>query len=75
MRVTFIAALLMLGLTSAGYAQQSGTPDDERACAPSVKRFCVRSIAGGDLAVLACLQANRNRIAASCQRVLTNYGQ
>lgn len=61
-------------LASAAFAQ-SATPEDERACSPSVKKYCSAVVQGGDLAILACLQQNRSRIAPSCQQVLIKYGQ
>jgi hypothetical protein len=75
MRALLIAALTTLALGGPTLAQQSGTPEDRKACAPSVQKFCADSIQGGDFAVLACLQQNRSRIAPACQQVLIRYGQ
>lgn len=61
-------------VATVAYAQ-SATPEDERACSPSVKRYCSAVVQGGDMAILACLQQNRSRIAPSCQQVLIKYGQ
>ena len=51
-----------------------GTPEERAACAPDVHKFC-----GSDLQdtmrVLACLQANRPKITAACNRVLVSHGQ
>jgi hypothetical protein len=51
-----------------------GTPEERAACAPDVHKFC-----GSDLQdtmrVLACLQANRPKISAACNRVLVSHGQ
>jgi hypothetical protein len=51
-----------------------GTPEERAACAPDVHKFC-----GSDLQdtmrVLACLQANRPKISAGCNRVLVSHGQ
>ena len=63
-------------LTSRGglSAPDSGTPEERAACAPDVHKFC-----GSDLQdtmrVLACLQANRPKISAACNRVLVSHGQ
>jgi hypothetical protein len=51
-----------------------GSPEERAACAPDVHKFC-----GSDLQdtmrVLACLQANRPKISAACNRVLVSHGQ
>src|SRR4051812_31286797 len=53
---------------------QQGTPEERAACGPDVRKFC-----GSDLQdtmrVLACLQANRPKISAACNRVLVSHGQ
>ena len=66
---------ITIALSSAAFAQGSGTPEDQAACRDSVKRYCAQAIQGGDLAVLACLQQNRPRISKACQQVLVKYGQ
>ncbi|MGH6767529.1 MAG: cysteine rich repeat-containing protein [Xanthobacteraceae bacterium] len=52
----------------------SGTPEDRAACEPDVHRYC-KSAIPDNLRVLACLQANRQRIGRTCQAVLVKYGQ
>jgi hypothetical protein len=39
-----------------------GTPEERAACGPDVQKFC-------------CLQANRRKISAACNRVLVSHGQ
>jgi len=51
-----------------------GTPEDRAACAPDVHRYCERAIPD-NMRVLACLQANRQRISPACRGVLEKYGQ
>jgi hypothetical protein len=51
-----------------------GTPEDRAACQPDAKRFC-KAAMPDELRVLGCLQDNRKRISAACQRVLIKYGQ
>jgi hypothetical protein len=51
-----------------------GTPEERAACAPDVHRFCEAALPD-TMRVLACLQANRPRISAACNRVLVNHGQ
>jgi hypothetical protein len=44
------------------------------ACAPAVRKFC-RSANEDTMRVLACLQANRTKIGAACNKVLVSHGQ
>ena len=71
----FILAVAMTATLTAGAFAQSGTPEDQRACNASVQKYCARSIQGGDMAILGCLQQNRSRISSSCRQVLVKYGQ
>ncbi len=80
-----LAAGLLLGTAAvAAQAQQQpakspmpnlmrGTPQEEAACAPDSKRFC-QNFEPDALQVLGCLQRNRERITAKCQRVLRARG-
>jgi hypothetical protein len=69
-------ATLILGSVSTGLlAQQSGTPQERRACSPDVKRFCSSVINQGDIAMLGCLQQNRPSISRACNKVLLSHGQ
>ena len=76
MRKFFLAlSLLSIALSSEAFAQQrSGTPDEQKACARDVQRFCRPVIDQGDFTILACLQQNRARISKACQRVLAENG-
>jgi hypothetical protein len=71
----YVAAIALLTLNSAAFAQNAGTPEDRAACEASVKRYCAKAIEGGDMVVLACLQQNRSRLTSACQQVLIKYGQ
>ena len=82
---TAIAALLVFSPLGTATAQQQpampspfpdllkGTPQEEAACAPDSTRFCKR-FEPDAMQVLGCLQQNRSRISAACQRVLRNRG-
>ena len=50
-----------------------GTPEERAACAPDVHRFCEAALQD-TMRVLACLQANRPKISAGCNRVLVSHG-
>ena len=58
----------------AGLAQQQGTPQERAACAPAVRKFC-KSANEDTMRALACLQVNRAKIGAACNKVLTSHGQ
>jgi hypothetical protein len=78
MRKLFLAlALLSVTLSTGAVAQQqrSGTPEEQKACARDVQRFCRSLMDQGDFTILACLQQNRAKLTSSCSQVLTNHGQ
>jgi hypothetical protein len=55
-----------------------GTPDEQKACRPDVVRLCPETVSGTSQPdtnrVLACLQANRSKLKASCRQVLESHG-
>lgn len=72
--------LLSISITNGAIAQQpapqrSGTPEEQKACARDVQRFCRPIMDQGDFVVLACLQQNRPKITPACDQVLKNHGQ
>ena len=78
MRKFFLALILLSTSVSTGAIaepQRSGTPDEQKACARDVERFCRPVIDQGDFTVLACLQQNRPKISIACNQVLKNHGQ
>jgi hypothetical protein len=77
MRKTFlVAALLSLSVSGGAIAQQrSGTPEEQKACARDVQKFCRAVMDDADLVVLNCLQQNRAKLTKACDQVLTNHGQ
>ena len=81
MRKFFLAlALLSLSLSNGAFAQQiapqrSGTPEEQKACARDVQRFCRPVMDQGDFTVLACLKENRPKISAACDTVLKDHNQ
>jgi hypothetical protein len=69
-------ALLSIPVSTAAVAQQrSGTPDEQKACARDVQRFCRPVIDQGDFTILACLKENRPKLSTACDQVLKNHGQ
>jgi Cysteine rich repeat len=73
----FALALLSSAVSSDAFAQQqrSGTPEEQKACARDVQRFCRPVIDQGDFTILACLKEHRAKISAACDQVLKNNGQ
>jgi hypothetical protein len=69
--------LLSIPLSSNAFAQQarSGTPEEQKACARDVQRFCRPVIDQGDFTILACLQQHRPKITPACDQVLKSHGQ
>ena len=79
-----LAALFSAGMAVSAQAQtqqmpspfsemMKGTPDEQAACAPDSNRFC-RRFEPDAMQVLGCLQQNRQKLNAACQRVLQNLG-
>jgi Cysteine rich repeat len=75
-----VLALLSLSASTGAIAQQqqqqrSGTPEEQRACARDVQKFCRAVMNEADLTVLACLQQNRPKLTQACNQVLVSHGQ
>jgi Cysteine rich repeat len=74
----FFLALILLSLsvsTGAVAQERSGTPDEQKACARDVQRYCRPVIDQGDFTILACLQQNRPKLTLACNQVLKDHGQ
>ncbi len=73
----FFLALILLTLTAftGAIADQRGTPEEQAACSRDVQRHCRAVIDQGDFTVLACLQQNRPKLSAACEKVLKDHGQ
>ena len=77
-----VVTLLSLSASTGAIAQQqkqqqqrSGTPEEQKACAHDVQKFCRTVMNEDDLTVLACLQQNRPKLTHACNQVLVNNGQ
>jgi hypothetical protein len=69
-----LLTVALVGAAVPALAQQRGTPQERAACAPAVRKFC-KSANEDTVRVLACLQANRAKIGAACNKVLVSHGQ
>jgi hypothetical protein len=80
MRKFFLtAALLSLSMSTGALAQQQqqhgGTPEEQKACAHDVQKYCRSLMDQSDLIVLNCLQQNRTKLTKACDLVLVKNGQ
>jgi hypothetical protein len=71
----FALTLLSVSLSTAAFAQQRGSPDEQKSCTRDVHKFCRHVIDQGDFTILACLKENRSKISSACDRVLKNHNQ
>jgi hypothetical protein len=74
----FVAALLALSVSAGAVAQQQqhgGTPEEQKACAHDVQKFCRAVMNDSDITVLNCLQQNRSKLTKACDQVLVSHGQ
>jgi hypothetical protein len=54
----------------------SGTPKEQAACRPDIRRFCSKVKQGSDSsAFLSCLKANRTKLSKACLAVLASHGE
>jgi hypothetical protein len=76
-RTLLIGAVIVVQ-AAAAWAQapgQAGTSDEQAACRADTRKHCRQVKAGSDdNAFLACLQANRNKLSATCRQVLETHG-
>jgi Spy/CpxP family protein refolding chaperone len=74
----FVAALLSLSVSAGAMAQQQqhgGTPEEQKACAHDVQKFCRPLMNENDLTILNCLQQSREKLTKACDKVLKDHGQ
>jgi Cysteine rich repeat len=71
---TLLVSAILVGATSITMAQ-SGTPEEQAACRPDVRRFCYKlRESDGSGAYLQCLQQHRERLTPRCRAVLESHG-
>jgi hypothetical protein len=70
----WLALFLIVADVSVAFAQgHQGTQQEQQACSRDASRFCRKDL-GNDGAVQQCLQQNRTRLSASCDRVFRSHG-
>ena len=72
-KVTLLAVLIAASSSIFAEAAQ-GTPQEQAACRPDVRRFCHSVKTNSSGGYLSCLQANRSKLSKACKAVLTNHG-
>ena len=71
---TLLMSAALIGVSSIAMAQ-SGTPEEQAACRPDVRRFCYKiRESDGSNAYLQCLQQHRERLSPRCRAVLESHG-
>ena len=71
----FVMSAVILGVCSSALAQ-TGTPEEQEACRPDVRKFChTVKMADGNAAFLDCLKANRDKLSKPCRAALESNGQ
>ena len=74
-RATLLAVLIAASSSVFAEAAFQGTPQEQAACRPDVRRFChAVKPSSGSGSYLSCLQANRTKLTKACRAVLTNHG-
>jgi hypothetical protein len=72
----FTMALVIASSLAAQTMAASGTPEQQAACRPDVRKYCHQIKEGSDdMAFLACLQEHRARLSPKCTAVLQSNGQ
>ena len=70
-----LLTLALISLSSTAMAV-SGTPEEQAACSPDVRKFCKKVPPGSeDAAYLACLENNRDALSIKCLNVLMDHGR
>jgi hypothetical protein len=74
-RMAFMSAILVAS-TSAAFAEDRGTRDEQAACRADSRRFC-RTVDpdSGTHGILTCLKQNRSKLSRACRGVLESHGQ
>ena len=73
--VTLLSAATAVFAEPTPPQQRAGTPEEQKACARDVQKYCRSVMNESDLTVLACLQQNRPKLTNACNQVLVNHGQ
>jgi len=75
MLAKLLLSAAFIAVSSLTFAQ-SGTPEEQAACRPDVRRFChaVKEQDGNE-AFLECLELHRDELSVACRNVLKDHGR
>jgi hypothetical protein len=73
LKKVLLLAFIASSVAAPAFAQNTREAQ-ERACGRDVSRFCKAVMDAGDMVILSCLQQNRTKISAACQKVLKDNG-
>jgi len=80
-RLSLLSTTLALIVATGSILPASAQQQDELrrrgdiACKVSTNKLCSKFFGQGDMAILACLQQNKERLQPSCRKFLTEIGQ
>lgn len=69
-RTAYLALIVSLAVTSAAWAENRGSADDQLACTPDVYRLCSSYIPDED-AITACLEQHKPDLSQGCRAVFS----
>jgi hypothetical protein len=72
-KLALAVVCLSMSVPEIAFAQNRGTPQEQRACRGDVAKHC-KGGAQDENAILACLVSNRDKLTKACQSVLTAHG-
>ena len=82
MRLSVLSATLALIVATASVVPAAAQQNQDElrrrgdiACNASSNKLCSKFFGSGDMAILACLQQNKEKLAVSCRKFLTEIGQ
>jgi Cysteine rich repeat len=76
MMIRILVLVAVLTAAASAAIAQSGTPAEQAACRPDVRRFChAIKPDSGNGSFLACLQEHRKKLHRACREVLESHGQ
>jgi hypothetical protein len=70
-----VMSAMLVTVSSFAFAD-SGTPEEQDACRPDVRKFCSKvDPSAGDEGFLTCLENNRDKLSKKCLQVLIDHGR
>lgn len=73
MKISVLAALLLIAGALPAAAQSGPTPQEQMACRGDASKFCAEHI-GKPPQMNACLRENKPKLSDSCRKVVESHG-